>query len=169
MVSDFYLPTIGGTERAIAELSQELRQRGHTVVIATLWQDGLPFYEEIDGLTVYRLRGLAQRLPLLYTQPRKRYHPPFPDPGVTHELASLIAHVQPDVVHGHSWARYRSVARAASPPCSRCTTMPCCVPRRPCFTLTRARVLPAWAGIVYVALLRCMDGHGAWRSRPGWR
>jgi len=104
MVSDFYLPTIGGTERAIADLSQELRQRGHTVVIVTLWQDGLPFYEEIDGLTVYRLRGLAQRLPLLYTQPRKRYHPPFPDPGVTHELASLIAHVQPDVVHGHSWA-----------------------------------------------------------------
>ncbi len=34
MVSDFYLPTTGGTERAIADLSQELRRRGHTVVIA---------------------------------------------------------------------------------------------------------------------------------------
>jgi len=104
MVSDFYLPTIGGTERAIADLSQELRRRGHTVVIATLWQDGLPAYEEIDGLAVYRLRGLAQRLPLLYAQSCKRYHPPFPDPVVTHELAALIARERPDVVHGHSWA-----------------------------------------------------------------
>ncbi len=104
MVSDFYLPTIGGTERAIADLSQELRQRGHTVFIATLWQDGLPFHEEIDGLAVYRLHGLAQRLPLLYTQPRKRYHPPFSDPLVTRELASVIARERPDVVHGHSWA-----------------------------------------------------------------
>lgn len=104
MVSDFYLPTTGGTERAIADLSQELRQRGHTVVIATLWQDGLPANEEIDGLAVYRVRGLAQRLPLLYAQPRKRYHPPFPDPLVTRELASLIARERPDVVHGHSWA-----------------------------------------------------------------
>jgi glycosyltransferase involved in cell wall biosynthesis len=104
MVSDFYLPTTGGTERAIADLSQELRRRGHTVVIATLWQDGLPAYEEIDGLAVYRLRGLAHRLPLLYTQPRKRYHPPFPDPLVTRELAALIVYVRPDIVHGHSWA-----------------------------------------------------------------
>ncbi len=104
MVSDFYLPTTGGTERAIADLSQELRRRGHTVVIATLWQDGLPFHEEINGLAVYRLRGLAQRLPLLYAQPRKRYHPPFPDPLVARELASLIARERPDVVHGHSWA-----------------------------------------------------------------
>ncbi len=104
MVSDFYLPTTGGTERAITDLSQELRQHGHTVVIATLWQDGLPFHEEIDGLAVYRLRGLVQRLPLLYAQPRKRYHPPFPDPVVTRELAALIARVRPDIVHGHSWA-----------------------------------------------------------------
>ncbi len=104
MVSDFYLPTTGGTERAIADLSWELRQRGHTVVIATAWQDGLLAYEELDGLAVYRLRGLAQRLPLLYTQPRKRYHPPFPDPLVTRELAVLIARERPDIVHGHSWA-----------------------------------------------------------------
>jgi len=104
MVIDFYLPTIGGTERAIADLSQELRQRGHTVIIVTLWQDGLPASEEVDGLAVYRLRGLAQRLPLLYAQRRKRYHPPFPDPLVTRELASVIARERPDVVHGHSWA-----------------------------------------------------------------
>ncbi len=114
MVSDFYLPTIGGTERAIADLSQELRQRGHTVIIVTLWQDGLPAYEEIDGLAVYRLRGLAQRLPLLYAQRRKRYHPPFPDPLVTRELASVIARERPDVVHGHYRAPIQPAPRKSA-------------------------------------------------------
>jgi len=36
MVSDFYLPQVGGTERAVADLAQGLRLRGHMVLVATL-------------------------------------------------------------------------------------------------------------------------------------
>jgi len=109
MVSDFYLPQVGGTERAVADLCQELRRRGHTALVATMWQEGLASYEELDGIPVHRLRGLARRLPLLHTRPRQRYHPPVPDPLVTATLGRLITRERPDVAHGHSWMLFSAL------------------------------------------------------------
>jgi len=109
MVADFYLPQVGGTERAVADLALELRQRGHAVIVATLWQEGLASYEELDGVPIHRLRGLSRSLPLLHTRPRQRYHPPVPDPLVATALAGLIARERPDVVHGHSWMLFSAL------------------------------------------------------------
>jgi len=103
MVCDFYLPQVGGMERAVADLSGALLRRGHGVAVATMWQEGLPRYEELDGVAVHRLRGLAQAAPLLHARPRQRYHPPLPDPLVARGLARLIARERPHIVHGHSW------------------------------------------------------------------
>lgn len=103
MVSDFYPPYVGGVEQVVADLSAELSTRGHDVSVATLWHDGLARREQDGAVTIHRLRGATQRLPFLFAQPHYRFHPPVPDPLLTGQLRRLIAHEQPDVVHGHTW------------------------------------------------------------------
>jgi glycosyltransferase involved in cell wall biosynthesis len=110
MVSDFYPPFIGGAERQAQLLSRQLALKGHSVSVATVWHTGLPAQQNEDGVQVYRLKGLTTQAPWFSTDPKRRFHPPFPDPGIVWGLRRLIAHVQPDVVHAAGWIAYSSVA-----------------------------------------------------------
>ena len=42
MLAQFYAPIIGGEERVVQDLSQELASRGHSVAVTTLWHAGQP-------------------------------------------------------------------------------------------------------------------------------
>lgn len=102
MLSQFYPPIMGGIERHVQNLSQALAQKGHTVSVATLWHNGLPEFEERDGVNIYRVRGTMQRMTSLFTTDRQ-HAPPFADPEVTLAMRRVIKTVRPQIVHAHDW------------------------------------------------------------------
>jgi 1,2-diacylglycerol 3-alpha-glucosyltransferase len=64
MLSNLYPPVVSGSSLQLRELSRMLVRNGHEVVVITAKLDaGLPDYEQVDGLHVYRLPAL--RLPRL--------------------------------------------------------------------------------------------------------
>ena len=103
MVSQFFPPVIGGEERIVEALSVGLSRRGHRVVVATLQCGDLPAEDLVDGVSVHRIRGAAQRCGPLYSDPARPHAPPVPDPLLTRELFRLIRRERPDVIHGHNW------------------------------------------------------------------
>ncbi|HWE60812.1 MAG TPA: glycosyltransferase family 4 protein [Chloroflexota bacterium] len=105
-ITDFYRPIIGGLERHVQTLAQELARRGHQVSIATLAHPGSPAREDEDGVRIYRLRGWQRALSPLYQSADRRFHPPLPDPGVVAALRTVIRQERPQVIHAHSWMLY---------------------------------------------------------------
>jgi glycosyltransferase involved in cell wall biosynthesis len=60
-VTHQYRPAIGGSEKYISDLSEELAKRGHHVDVFTsrsvdyrTWRNELPRFEQLDGVNVYR-------------------------------------------------------------------------------------------------------------------
>jgi glycosyltransferase involved in cell wall biosynthesis len=102
MLSQFFPPLYGGIERHVQSLSQDLHQRGHQVTVVTLLHQGLPEYEILEGIQIYRVRGIMQRFSGLYTSER-HHSPPFPDPEVTFALRRIIKKERPQIVHAHDW------------------------------------------------------------------
>lgn len=103
MLSQFYPPIIGGEERHVRTVSLGLRARGHDVAVATLWHEGLPDFERDDGVRIYRIRGLFQRLPGIYSERERPHAPPLPDPEATMALRRVIKRERPEIVHAHNW------------------------------------------------------------------
>jgi glycosyltransferase involved in cell wall biosynthesis len=103
MVSQFFPPLLGGEERYVAHLSSQLAARGHQVSVATMWSEGLPDYEEDQGVRIYRLKGTMQRAAWLFKNSSKRQAPPFSDPELVSALRKIIQKEQPGIVHAHNW------------------------------------------------------------------
>jgi glycosyltransferase involved in cell wall biosynthesis len=110
MLSDFYPPVIGGMERHVKLLSEGLSARGHTVTVCTIDSGGLPSYEKQGRVTIYRLGGLFQRIPFLFTDNERKFHPPLQDYIITSKLEELIRHTKPDIVHAHGWILFSGLA-----------------------------------------------------------
>lgn len=103
MLSQFFAPIVGGEERAVEDLAAELAARGHEVAVATLRTEDTPHEEEIAGVRVHRVDGLAARLGWLFQESARRHLPPAPDPQVVAGLRRVMAEERPDVVHAHNW------------------------------------------------------------------
>jgi glycosyltransferase involved in cell wall biosynthesis len=103
MLAQFYLPTIGGEERHVHDLSTELIARGHDVVVATLRQEGTPEFECYEGVRIYRIKGSLQRAAVLFSEKGRRHAPPFPDPEVLWGLRRVIMRECPNIIHAHNW------------------------------------------------------------------
>jgi glycosyltransferase involved in cell wall biosynthesis len=103
MLAQFYPPTVGGEEQHVHDLSHALAARGHRVAVATLWHPGLAEYEMDGNVSIYRLRGLAQRASWLYKDDERRHAPPVPDPATTWGLRQVLQREQPQIVHAHNW------------------------------------------------------------------
>lgn len=106
LVTDVYPPLIGGVEHQMQLLGKKLLEQGHAVNVATAWQVGLTQYEDDGGVSVYRLKGLASRIPWFSVNPQRRHHPPFPDPGTVWGLHRVIKRFRPDVIHSYGWITY---------------------------------------------------------------
>jgi glycosyltransferase involved in cell wall biosynthesis len=106
MLADFYPPVVGGLERVVADLSRALAARGHEVAVATLAHDGVATVEDDQGVSVHRLRGLAQYATPFFKDPNRRFAPPTPDPLLARQLAKLVREWHPDVIHAHGWSVY---------------------------------------------------------------
>lgn len=107
-LTDQYLPSIGGTERHVANLSAALVERGHTVAVVTMGRTGLAEHErDPRGFDIIRIA--APELPVLRRlsqEPTRSVHPPMPLPGTRRAVARAIAAFDADVVHGHNWLTY---------------------------------------------------------------
>jgi glycosyltransferase involved in cell wall biosynthesis len=110
MASDFYPPFIGGAERQVQLLSQELALRGHIVGVATVWHSGQHEQQDDAGVQVRRIKGLTTRVSWFSKDPHRRFHPPFPDPGIVWGLRRLVRQWRPEVVHAHGWIAYSCAA-----------------------------------------------------------
>ncbi len=109
-MSDFYPPFLGGAERQTQVLATALARRGHEIRVATVWHAGQPEREDDSGVTVHRLKGLVTRVPWFSTDPTRRFHPPFPEPGIVWSMRRLIREFAPDVVHSCGWITYSCTA-----------------------------------------------------------
>jgi glycosyltransferase involved in cell wall biosynthesis len=117
LLSQFYAPVVGGTERVVEDLACALERRGHRVSVATLAASPRDTADE-DGPYVYRLRSSAQRVPGLHREADRPHALPIPDPEVTLALRRIVARERPDVVHGHDWLihSYLPLRRLGGPP-----------------------------------------------------
>jgi glycosyltransferase involved in cell wall biosynthesis len=119
-VTHQYKPAIGGSERFITDVSEELVRRGHEVDVVTTrardyrtWASVLPASERLDGVHVRRFRALQRRKYLWramdfgyigYRRARRRAYEPFilagsgpVSPGLA--LWTLLHARRYDVVH----------------------------------------------------------------------
>jgi glycosyltransferase involved in cell wall biosynthesis len=111
-LTDLYRPAIGGLERFVALLSEELTRRGHEVHVVTSEVPGTPATETFTGVTVHRIPLLYQRLALRLSEDAARpFHPPAPDPLFRRQLAEVVHEIQPDVIHAHAWSVFSCLAR----------------------------------------------------------
>jgi glycosyltransferase involved in cell wall biosynthesis len=110
LVTDSYPPFIGGADLQVQMLAHAMRDRGHSVAVATPWQPGLRTSEDDGGVAVHRTRALATRVPWFSRDAARRHHPPFPDPGTTSSLRGLVRTFRPDVVHSYGWITYSAAA-----------------------------------------------------------
>ncbi len=106
LISDAYPPVIGGATRAAQQLGRQLHLRGHQVTVITAWQRGLSAFEDDNGVSVHRVRGLVSRVPALSTDPVRYTPPPFPDPEIALRIRRLIKNAQPDIIHTYGWLTY---------------------------------------------------------------
>ena len=123
-LTPYYRPYLGGIERAIEELSRQIRQSPQVEAVGVLttkysfpriaqpqWADRetLP-----DGIQVYRLPGFPRWSPPLYSVPLVWFSP--------RRVRQYLKEFRPNVIHfvgdgwfwGHYWARL--LAPAFSPP-----------------------------------------------------
>ena len=111
-LSDLYRPTIGGLERFVALLSEELAGRGHEVHVVTGAVAGSPPDEKSAGVTVHRLPLLYQKVaPRLSQDAARPFHPPAPDPLFRRQLADVVHQLKPDVIHAHGWNVFSCLSR----------------------------------------------------------
>jgi glycosyltransferase involved in cell wall biosynthesis len=109
MVSELYLPMIGGLETHVALLARELVRRGHDVAVVTLSRPELPSFEIDQGVRVHRIGGWTNGLTPFFKDDQRRFHPTVPDPGFMRGLARVLRAERADVVHAHGWALYSAL------------------------------------------------------------
>ncbi|MGZ6316778.1 MAG: glycosyltransferase family 4 protein [Anaerolineales bacterium] len=99
MLTQRYLPHIGGAERQIQSLAPLLRRRGVDVVVLTRRESGLAKYESIDGTPVYRLPAAG----------------PKPIAAISFMVSSsgLLRKLDVDIVHAHELLSPGSIAALA--------------------------------------------------------
>jgi glycosyltransferase involved in cell wall biosynthesis len=111
LVAQFYPPDVGGEERHVHGLANELARRGHRVAVATQTLTGEPTVTDEDGVRVHRVRSTMMRLPV-HSSTGRPHAPPFADPGLRARLGEVVRAERPQVVHGHNWAYYSALAPA---------------------------------------------------------
>ena len=110
LITDSYPPFVGGADRQVQMIARAMHDAGHEVNVATPWQTGLPELEDEAGVTVHRIRALTTRVPWFSKDPRRRNHPPFPDPATTLALRRIVRRFRPDAVHSYGWISYSAAA-----------------------------------------------------------
>lgn len=110
MLAEDYPPIIGGGGRHVQSLSRKLARRGHEVIVCAVKSPGLPEYEQEAGVKIERLQGFFQRIPFLYKDPMRRWHPPVQDCLLVRQLKLIIREEKPDIIHAHGLGLYSALS-----------------------------------------------------------
>jgi glycosyltransferase involved in cell wall biosynthesis len=104
LLTQLYAPVIGGEERHVQNLAQQLARRGHDVHVGTQALDGNPSVgiDEV-GVHIHRMASVSAKVPSFHTNPRRPHALPVPDPLLASGLHKLVKEINPDVVHAHNW------------------------------------------------------------------
>jgi 1,2-diacylglycerol 3-alpha-glucosyltransferase len=85
MMTNTYKPILGGLEKSVESFTEELRQRGHRVIIVAPEYEGMqPEFDVIRIPAVQKVRGI--------------FSVQLPIPGV---LTEALGDFKPDIVHSH--------------------------------------------------------------------
>ena len=107
MISETYPPSIGGVEKEVQTLSEGLiHHKNCRVSVFTINNNKLPRFREENKVKIYRYNGFFQKIPFLYSDPNKKYHPPVRDIIITSLLKKIIKKEKPDIIHTHDWILY---------------------------------------------------------------
>ena len=112
-VTDSYLPTIGGMERAIRGLTCQRTSEGHAVMVLTGELPDAPRDETDAGVRIMRRPMATQLIPGGLTDPNRPFHATLPDPLFEKAVREAIREHQPDVIHCHGWSRFSAIPVAA--------------------------------------------------------
>ena len=105
-----YPPSIGGMESHVKTLAEWLSRYGHKVIVCTLGSESMAATEESKNLTVYRMNGLLQKIPILFNNINKITHLPIPDPVLIKKISKVIKNEKPDIIHAHGWMLYSAIS-----------------------------------------------------------
>lgn len=87
MMTNTYLPFVGGVERSVETYTEEYRKRGHRVIIVAPSYEGSPVHEED-----------VVRVPAIQHFNGTDFSVQLPVPGV---LKSALKHFDPHIIHSH--------------------------------------------------------------------
>ncbi len=99
MLTNVYLPQVGGITRSIQAFTEQFRQRGHDILIVAPSAEGGQTNDEMDHVV---------RFPAISHAYQNRYSLPLPVPGYLH---ATFESYEPDVVHSHHPFLIGQVAR----------------------------------------------------------
>lgn len=105
-VSDSFLPTIGGMERAIDGLTIQRASEGHAVMVLTASHPQGPADETRNGVRIMRRPMSTQKIPRALLNPERPFHATAPDPLFMRAVREAIKTHRPDVIHCHGWSRF---------------------------------------------------------------
>jgi glycosyltransferase involved in cell wall biosynthesis len=87
----------------MALFAYELVRRGHTVGVATAWNDDASKSEIDNGVLVHRIRELPSRVRWMSENPDRHSPSPFPDPEAVWRIRGLVRQFKPDLVPAYGW------------------------------------------------------------------
>ena len=95
MLTDYFLPhMLGGTEKAVYEISRRLVRRGHRITVLTLDVHGHERCSKIEGIDIYRLPAISVTK-LVGAQLTV-------SPFSLIKATRIIRSIRPDIVHAHN-------------------------------------------------------------------
>lgn len=103
MLAQSFFPVVGGEERVVEGLTEELLGRGHHVAIATLDHPDRQPVATAGGAGIHALKSSGYRIGSIHRDAGRRFSPPWPDPDTVLGLRRVLAEERPDVVHAHNW------------------------------------------------------------------
>jgi len=96
MLNHEFPPVGGGAAPVTFELCKHLASRGHKVDVVTMRYGGLPRFEKVEGINIYRTPAIRKRPNICYTHELATYLP-----GALIKTISLARREKYDIIHCH--------------------------------------------------------------------
>lgn len=109
LLSPKYPPNIGGTEIYVKSLAECLSKLSYNVIVCMLGQEDISSIKENKNLTIYRMGGILQKIPILFKGVSRTASLPIPDPILIKKISDIIKNQQPDIIHAHGWMLYSAI------------------------------------------------------------
>lgn len=94
IVSDFYLPHIGGITRFVQRISEKLANLGHDVAIIVPSDKKFAYIKKVDKVTIFNTKSIPA---LIYPNAYLSL------PGQKKYITELVTRFRPDIIHIHSY------------------------------------------------------------------